>query len=379
MRMRTMTPVQALAERGVEGQTMIPCRTSCYQAFYHYSRCPSCSFSKKRTRSASTASEHPISAAVMRGETPSMQLPPRKLSVPILAPAPKGHGGRGGKRGGARKAVVPDPRPTPDGDDGSCAKCILNHPIYHQTDPTPNPPPPPPPPAKRGGWGGRGRGGHRKAQTSHITQLNEGARGRGAGVSINSQIGESSKANRNSHAYVVSQQVLHTSWNLPDYLSHLQPLLPAETPPPLEVRHGPDGDRSLERGVKVKWPGKRMSVVDMNKRVRALVEWVGREQASALDRSRRKEALEKAVKEERLQQNGMSMLNGHVPMMVDQQPHLNHSPEQQDAGSSSRASDVSQSTGSLKLMEDLMQELIGFQERFGPGRNREREKERRTG
>jgi hypothetical protein len=43
--------------------------------------------------------------------------------------------------------------------------------------------------------------------------------------------------------------------------------------------------------VRVRWPGKRMSVSDMNKRVRALVEWVGREQASASERYRRREAL----------------------------------------------------------------------------------------
>jgi hypothetical protein len=111
------------------------------------------------------------------------------------------------------------------------------------------------------------------------------------------------RAYRQTHAYAVSQQTLYTSWNLPDYLSHLEQILPSDTPQPLEVRaggtisRGESAERTMERGVKVKWPAKRMSVADMNKRVRALVEWVGREQASALDRGRRREALEKALRE----------------------------------------------------------------------------------
>jgi len=164
-----------------------------------------------------------------------------------------------------------------------------------------------------------------------------------------------SRAYRNSHAYVVSQQPLYTSWNLPDYLSHLGEMLPTDVPRPLEVVSGalPTGgggreslERTVERGVKVKWPSKRTSVADMNKRVRALVEWVGREQASALDRARRREALENALRENA---NGSS-------------------------GSGSGTSDGVQNPHptSMKDMEELMEELILFQERFGPGSRRER-------
>lgn len=97
-------------------------------------------------------------------------------------------------------------------------------------------------------------------------------------------------------------------------------------------------ERTVERGVKVKWPSKRTSVADMNKRVRALVEWVGREQASALDRARRREALENALRE----------------------------------NASSSVSAETQQPTSMKDMEELMEELISFQERFGPGARRER-------
>ena len=118
---------------------------------------------------------------------------------------------------------------------------------------------------------------------------------------------------------------------MPDYLAHLQCILPSDVPPPLTIRgadsffreevgsSGGEGDTSTsadadkdrtsrsnamanatgtlsERGVKVKWPGKRQSVTDMNKRVRALLEWVGREQACYADRERRKQALERELK-----------------------------------------------------------------------------------
>jgi hypothetical protein len=211
------------------------------------------------------------------------------------------------------------------------------------------------------------------------------------GATLGSNQGESSRAYRNSHAYVVSQQPLFTSWNLPDYLAHLEEMLPTDTPRPLEVPsgsglsagnvsggRGESLDRTVERGVKVKWPSKRTSVGDMNKRVRALVEWVGREQAAALDRMRRRDALEKALKEElqtlhkrreaeRASNDPAVMLDGHSPDPVYQvldpigTKGVNH-----DSGET-------QSSATMKMMEALMEELIGFQERFGPAaKSRER-------
>jgi hypothetical protein len=168
-------------------------------------------------------------------------------------------------------------------------------------------------------------------------------------------------AYRNSHAYAVSQQTLFTSWNLPDYLAHLEHILPSDTPRPLEVLGpglGGDVEKGMERGVKVKWPSKRMSVVDMNKRVRSLVEWVGREQAGASERRRRRESLEKTLK-----------ANEDVSeMAVDGQAIEPSAVAKTAAGAEGRAS-------TMKMMEELMEELIGFQERFGPGaKNRERER-----
>jgi len=116
-----------------------------------------------------------------------------------------------------------------------------------------------------------------------------------------------------------------------------------------------------------------MSVGDMNKRVRALVEWVGREQAGALDRGRRREALEKA-----LRQQASNVLDGvdrtgdsDMALVVDE------ATADEETGLSFAAQAISDlalemSTSTMKMMEELMEELIGFQERFGPGAKREK-------
>lgn len=174
-------------------------------------------------------------------------------------------------------------------------------------------------------------------------------------------------------------------------------MLPTDVPQPLEVRgSGIDStgreslERNTERGVKVKWPGKRMSVSDMNKRVRALVEWVGREQASALERGRRRDAIEKALREVR-QTNG----DIHPGAVENQHPSIENgdaiaadgpameSPVQEkpltllDTSSPvSQFPTPSESASTMKMMEELMEELINFQERFGPGAKM-KERERR--
>ena len=204
------------------------------------------------------------------------------------------------------------------------------------------------------------------ATASHEHGTRRNANGVNSFTAVGSAVGgatgttsaaEASRAYRNSHAYAVSQQPFHTSWGLPDYLQHLEHMLPTNTPQPLEVRASGAGgresiERGLERGAKVKWPSKRMSVGDMNKRVRALVEWVGREQAGAMNRSRRNEALDKALRE-----NAATAAEDAMAM---------------DATHGVSSSDTADFSGNgpastLKQMEELMEELIMFQERFGPG------------
>jgi hypothetical protein len=162
------------------------------------------------------------------------------------------------------------------------------------------------------------------------------------------------------------QQPLLTSWGLPDYLAHLEPTLPSKTPQPLQLRGSGE-----ERGVRVRWPGKRMSVGDMNKRVRALVEWVGREQACASERYRRREALQASLGDApslgALPIGDAEEMTLHVP----RPPHPPSMGEEKVSGDG--VANAEKST--MKMMEELMEELIGFQERYGPGA---KSRERRT-
>jgi len=229
--------------------------------------------------------------------------------------------------------------------------------------------------------------GSRRNQNNGVSQ--------GPATNAHASTAAASRSYHNSHAYAVSQQPLLTSWNLPDYLAHLSHTLPTETPRPLEVRgfslgaNGQDAmERTTERGVKVKWPGKRMSVGDMNKRVRALVEWVGREQASAQDRGRRKEAIEKALIELRASHsnsaNGVEG-GGEVPMILDgdttqsvpqdKQPQTPNTALPTPTVADTLVLDSGSET--MKMMEELMEELISFQERYGPGA-KAKDRERRT-
>jgi len=202
---------------------------------------------------------------------------------------------------------------------------------------------------------------------------NEGRRGGHNNTKADAGSTSHPRAHHNLHTYAVTQQPLYTSWGLPDYLAHLEPMLPTDIPRPLEIRASKDlADISTERGVKVKWPSKRTSIGDMNKRVRALVEWVGREQASALERGRRKEALMKVLSTTQAKQPALDN-----DAMVTQDQPLTESPVgEKPAPSLSLSLELDSSPPpTMKMMEELMTELINFQERFGPGaKNKERER-----
>jgi hypothetical protein len=109
-----------------------------------------------------------------------------------------------------------------------------------------------------------------------------------------------------------------------------------------------------------------MSVGDMNKRVRALVEWVGREQASASERYRRRDTLQAALRD--VTSLGVLSIGDGGEMTVDGVP----SPQRALPPGSIEEKEPSVCTvhgdkSTMKMMEELMEELIGFQERFGPG------------
>lgn len=305
-----------------------------------------------------------MGSAVPRDESP----PPAKV-----VPPPKA----AGRRRGGRKAVVHELVVSIEGEEGPCPCSIPT--CAHVTNTSVSLPAP----SKRG-HGGRAKGANAKraaaAAAAPQSMIHEHAtrRTNTAAPSVHPSAvaaAESSRAYRNSHAYAVSQQPMFTSWGLPDYLAHLEEILPTDTPQPLEVlstgapntsRAG-SLERTMERGVKVKWPSKRMSVGDMNKRVRALVEWVGREQASASERSKRKEALEAALREEIVKD--LTRPDG-----VEGAPPDDSAMALDPPGPDKTAAkyDATQASLAMKMMEELMEELIQFQERFGPGAKRER-------
>ncbi|KAG9316655.1 hypothetical protein JVU11DRAFT_2709 [Chiua virens] len=333
---------------------------------------------KKQTRSASSVSDG-ADAAAGASVAPEEQPPPAKRSA----------GGKSGnsrnRRGGARKAV----------------------PTHHDAVVSAEGEAEGTGPSKRSTQASRGKSGPMPKRPPPSTQAPGGVTQDTSSKRIHSGQGaapassaENSRAYRNSHAYAVSQQPLFTSWNLPDYLAHLEHMLPTDIPRPLEVPSlavGPGGresmERTMERGVKVKWPSKRTSVGDMNKRVRALVEWVGREQAGALDRGRRREALEKAlatstpdpgtanahddlcVPDDRDAGGGRSDVRGS-PMAVDRPSESAANSHGGELAPKKRVLlDPAAQRSTMKMMEELMEELISFQERFGPGvRSRERER-----
>ncbi|KAI6157811.1 hypothetical protein BKA82DRAFT_1006977 [Pisolithus tinctorius] len=321
---------------------------------------------KKRTRSASSASDPPEIASVVHEELPPPPPPPKRN---------QNTGGKSGprsRRGGAtsRKAITANvDGAVAEGDEVS---------------------------SKRSGQNGRSRAApaaKRPPPSSHasgsVSQDHLSVHKRYHQSGGNNSAENSRAYYRNSHAYAVPQQPLFTSWNLPDYLAHLEHMLPSQIPRPLEVRSvvGPGGreslDRTMERGVRVKWPSKRMSVGDMNKRVRALVEWVGREQAGAADRGRRREALEKALKEMRVSGEVANLsaptdtVDGNArgtPVVSDNSAETPSLPSQPVLVESTHRPCVD-SKPTMKMMEELMEELISFQERFGPGvKSRERER-----
>jgi len=285
------------------------------------------SLSVKRTRSGSTASEVPAMPH-LPGEEPV-------ASTSVQKPTPTAARPRQKRGGGRKTAQVTDLGGSGDVDEV-------------------------PPPKRQS----RAKGG------------NEGRRGGQSSTKVDAGSTSHPRAHHNPHTYAVAQQPLYTSWGLPDYLAHLEHMLPTDVPRPLEIRASKDiTDISTERGVKVKWPSKRTSIGDMNKRVRALVEWVGREQANALERGRRKEALMKVLDTAQAKQRPQSTQENDPVAANDQLLPQTGLAEEPDTSLSLPFELDPSPPPTMKMMEELMTELIGFQERFGPGaKSKERER-----
>lgn len=146
--------------------------------------------------------------------------------------------------------------------------------------------------------------------------------------------------------------------------------------------------------MKVKWPGKRMSTVDMLKRVRQLMEWVGREQASHNEREKRRIKIEEAVADEAAAQlnadtNGelepdgakmdvdgaevetkVTLLKASSLLASLEVPATNTELASITATTTETSTTLINGHNhrpdktTAQLMEELMSELIGFQEKY---------------
>ncbi|KAF8495872.1 hypothetical protein JB92DRAFT_1085662 [Gautieria morchelliformis] len=299
----------------------------------------------KRNRSNSSTPDRPIASTLAQRDTP------------VNGTAPHGNGATSrhastSSGGGAKQNAIPgsskskrgrkDATASADTTDAASSKKHPNQYTYRK--------PVVPTPPRRPGING-----------AHTTTIGH--------VSASASSVHDHGTRRNAHAphlhAPAPPQPMLTSWGLPDYLAHLAPVLPSDVPHPVEVRvlealadraieatpsHPLGDDKVLERGVKVKWPAKRTSVGDMNKRVRGIIDWVGREQAMALERWRRREALGKALK-------AQTLADETNAEKMNDEPHPD--------------------SGTTHMMEELMKELIAFQEKFGPG-SKGKERERRA-
>jgi len=291
-------------------------------------------------RSASTTSDRPTMSKPPHEDTPAPT--PKSISMPAPpVPPPKSSSSRNRRGGGGRSrpSAQAQDAASVDGDEGVAV----------------------PGPSSRRSGGGRSR-----ASGSRRNQNTGDQAPRRANGAVTSASAPPASFTRTYSSTQQPQQPLLTSWGLPDYLAHLEPTLPSKTPQPLQLR-----GLGEERGVRVRWPGKRMSVGDMNKRVRALVEWVGREQASASERYRRREALQAALGDPA--SFGVLSVGDSAEMIVDGAPPPQPPPPPPPV--EEKILDAGSNKSTMKMMEELMEELIVFQERYGPGA---KSKDRRT-
>ena len=324
------------------------------------------------------------------------------------------------------------------------------------------------PPASNSQSNGQGSG--HEHGTRRNANASNGMFGTSGGAGTSGGPGSSRGGHHYQQYYNATQLPMFSSWGLPDYLAHLQSILPCDVPPPLNIRgatsffreelgtaagssetpqeeseaRNAEGLSSApadseqqsatvtssatfvtnhlanqmagatgaleERGVRVKWPAKRMSVADMNKRVRALVEWVGREQALAVDRERRKTSLETALvanlgislqplstetkrkeAKDAMEVDSDSPVGGNTAsstsntVMTTSETVVQSKTEGQEVIQSitqttntNILAGIPSGISTVKMMEELMEELINFQERFGPGAKMPKERVNRA-
>jgi hypothetical protein len=141
---------------------------------------------------------------------------------------------------------------------------------------------------------------------------------------------------------------------MPDHLKHLSHLLPTPTPTPLVVpapttysMSAQGVEQLYEQPTKVRFPNKRMTMPEMKKRARNVLEYLGRVEVEMSERAERRALLKKAgeVQErERRREAGEDVGDEVVE--------------------SSREGEKKEQSETVKAMDALTRELHEFQRKF---------------
>lgn len=156
-------------------------------------------------------------------------------------------------------------------------------------------------------------------------------------------------------------------------------------------------ETTQERGVKVKWPSKRMTIGDMNKRVRHILEYVTREQLLLDERRARAEALQEAISSGKYKpltpepSNSMDIDTPNLAMDEDVKPtieidgqvaavatpptkvsRLGRSRHASPEASPDNPTIAWSKRNTDEMLSDLLTDILAFQEKYRP-RSRKRE------
>ncbi|GAA5932033.1 hypothetical protein JCM1841_003601 [Sporobolomyces salmonicolor] len=177
-----------------------------------------------------------------------------------------------------------------------------------------------------------------------------------------------------------SEPTFNLGWSMPEHLKHLAYLLPTATPEPISVpslsshHHSAhaytDSEQPphhLEPPTKVRFPAKRVTMPEMKKRARNVLEYLSRVQLEMSERGRRHEALTRAVSGASGREGAGSSASsssgggdgggggagginlGALPPL----PGMGGAEEPNEGGSAS-----------MRMMDALSKEVIMFQQRF---------------
>ncbi|KAH9821520.1 hypothetical protein DFH28DRAFT_1092565 [Melampsora americana] len=131
-----------------------------------------------------------------------------------------------------------------------------------------------------------------------------------------------------------------SGWGLPDHLGYLSYLLPTSTPEPICLE-----GKSLEAPTKVKFPGKRVTIADLKKRSKHIVDYLQKVQIETCEREKRSELIQKSL----------SMNDHH---------DRNHTNQDEEVNLVGEVSRPVVSSKTLELMDDLSREVYHWQEKY---------------